>query len=89
MTQGRITRSQEVWNLVHSCQYKKALKIAKSFRIGITETERDVMTRAYECYVHPDFYRSIGVDVPAAIREGIYVLRKKYSGSKEDDLYEK
>lgn len=28
------------------------------------------MARAYECIVHPDFYRQIGVDIPKAIEQG-------------------
>lgn len=50
--------------------FKKALKIAKDFRIGITKEQREKMARAYECIVHPDFYRQIGVDIMESIELG-------------------
>ena len=50
--------------------FKKALKIAKDFRIGITKEQREKMARAYECIVHPDFYRQIGVDIMGSIELG-------------------
>ena len=36
------------------------------------------MARAYECIVHPDFYRQIGTDIPAAINEGVELVKKLY-----------
>ena len=32
------------------------------------------MSRAYECIVHPEFYRQIGTDIPKAIAEGKEVV---------------
>jgi hypothetical protein len=55
--------------------FKKALQIAKGFRIGITKEQRDIMTRAYECIVHPEFYTQLGIDVSAAIEKGINLVR--------------
>ena len=40
---------------------KKALRIAKGFRINVTKEQRELMTRAYECMIHPEFYRQIGL----------------------------
>jgi hypothetical protein len=50
--------------------FKKALQITKGFRIGITKEQRDIMTRAYECIVYPEFYTQLGVDVFVAIENG-------------------
>ncbi len=58
--------------------WKKALSIAKGFRLGISREQQSVMTRAYECLVHPDFYESIGTDLSQAIQEGISVLTGLY-----------
>ena len=33
------------------------------------------MARAYECIVHPEFYRQIGTDIPAAINEGVELVK--------------
>ena len=59
--------------------WKEALRIAKDFRLGVTQEQRDTMCRAYECIVHPDFYRQIGTDIPEAIRKGKLVLLELYS----------
>lgn len=59
--------------------WKEALRLAKDFRIGVTQEQRDTMCRAYECIVHPEFYRQIGIDIPEAIRKGKLVLLELYS----------
>lgn len=58
--------------------FKKALKIAKGFRINITKEERDKMSRAYECIVHPDFYKQIGADISKTIEEGKEIILSLY-----------
>lgn len=55
---------------VKSGDFKKALRIAKNFRINVTKDQRELMTRAYECIVHPEFYRQIGYDVMETINSG-------------------
>lgn len=71
-------KSDKVRRLVATGQFKAALVIAKDFRIGISPEDRDVMTRGYECMVHPDFYRQIGFDPEAESRKGIAVVSKLY-----------
>ena len=58
--------------------WKAALRIAKDFRINITREQREEMSRAYECLVHPDFYRQIGVDINGAIERGKAVVEALY-----------
>ena len=36
------------------------------------------MSRAYECIVHPDFFKQIGIDIPRAINEGEEVVTRLY-----------
>lgn len=63
-----MTKKSEIVRVsVREQDWKKALQIAKDFRIGVTQKQRDKMARAYECIVHPDFYQQIGVDIPEAI----------------------
>lgn len=50
------------------------LRIAKGFRLGITREQSDTIVRAYECMVHPDFYRSIGKNTQECIDGGVAVL---------------
>lgn len=36
------------------------------------------MTTGYECIVHPDFYRQLGTDIPAAINAGVEIVTQIY-----------
>jgi len=75
-----IKKSEIVREAVREQNWKKALQIAKDFRIGLTKDQRDKMTRAYECIVHPDFYQQIGVDISEAIEQGKEIV-KEYAES--------
>ena len=69
-----VKKTQMVKDLVRQRQYKEALRIAKGFRLGITREQSDTMVRAYECMVHPEFYRSIGKNIQECIDGGVSVL---------------
>jgi hypothetical protein len=73
-----IRKTDIVREAVEAGDWKKALRIAKDFRIGITADQRDRMSRAYECMVHPVFYQQIGTDIPAAIAIGKQVVTDLY-----------
>lgn len=73
-----VKKSDMVRDAVREGDFKKALKIAKGFRINITAAERDKMSRAYECIVHPEFYRQIGTDISKAISEGKEIVIRLY-----------
>ena len=69
-----VKKTQMVKDLVRQGQYKEALRIAKGFRLGITREQSDTMVRAYECMVHPEFYRSIGKNIQECIDGAVSVL---------------
>ncbi len=71
-----IKKSDIVKKAVDEQDWKKALQIAKDFRIGITQEQRCKMTRAYECIVHPDFYRQIGIDITNTIEQGKIIVKE-------------
>jgi hypothetical protein len=75
-----IKKSDIVREAVREQDWKKALLIAKDFHIGVTQEQRSKMARAYECIVHPDFYRQIGIDIPEAIEQGKAIV-KEYAES--------
>ena len=75
-----IKKSDIVREAVREQDWKKALQIAKDFHIGVTQEQRSKMARAYECIVHPDFYRQIGIDIPEAIEQGKAIV-KEYAES--------
>lgn len=78
MDAGTVKKTDIVRQLVSTGDMKKALSIAKDFRMGITKAQRSAMTKAYECMVHPVFYISIGTDIPSAIQEGVLALTELY-----------
>lgn len=75
-----IKKSNIVREAVREQDWKKALQIAKDFRIGVTQEQRSKIARAYECIVHPDFYRQIGIDILEAIEQGKAIV-KEYAES--------
>lgn len=73
-----VKKTDMVREALREGDFKKALRIAKGFRINVTVSEREKMSMAYECIVHPDFYRQIGTDIPKAIAEGKEVVSRLY-----------
>lgn len=71
-------KTDRVRSLVAAGEYKEALRIAKDFHLGISKTDSDLMKQGYECMTHPDFYKSIGVDVDRTIRLGVAALKCLY-----------
>ena len=71
-------KSEMVKELVAAGDYKKALSIAKGFKLGFTKEEQSTMTRAYECMVHPGFYRQLGIDEEKEIADGIEIVKRVY-----------
>lgn len=67
-------RVQEVRDHIKAGDYKKALSGAKDFHLGVSKEQRSVMARAYESYIRPEFYRSIGKNPDNCIQAGIVVL---------------
>ena len=69
-----MKKTEIVVEAVKSGDYKKALRIAKGFQIGVTQDQRNAMSMAYECMLYPDFYKQIGKNIEATISEGIAVV---------------
>lgn len=73
-----VKQSDIVREAVKSGEWKKALRIAKDFRINVTKEQREAMSRAYECMIYPEFYRQLGTDIPGAIAKGKEVVKCLY-----------
>lgn len=69
-----VKKTDIVKEAVRTEDWKKALRIAKDFRINVSREQRTDMARAYECMVHPDFYKQIGTDIAGAIARGKEVV---------------
>lgn len=76
---GPERKSDKVRMLVAERHFKEALRIASDFKLGISQEEKDKMKRGYECIVHPEFYRSIGIDPIKASQEAIDVITNLYT----------
>ena len=75
-------KSDMVRRLVREREYRSALRIAKDFRLGINQDDLYTMRLAYECMVHPVFYRQIGRDLDIEVERGISVLVRLYGGKR-------
>ena len=73
-----MKKTDAVREAVAAGEMKKALQIARSFRVNVTADQRDAMSRAYECILYPDFYRQIGIDTQKAIEKGVAVVTALY-----------
>jgi hypothetical protein len=71
-------KSDAVRRLVREGKMKEALQIAKGFRLGISQEQRDAMERGYEAMLYPSFYRQIGKSPDDLIRQGKEVLVQLY-----------
>ena len=71
-------KTDKVREAIANGNWKEALRIAKDFRINVTKEQRSDMTRAYECIVHPNFYRELGTNIDEAIAKGQRVLETLY-----------
>lgn len=75
-------KSDIVRKLVANGDFRKALRIAKDFRIGINKSDSDAMKRGYECMINPKFYEQIGYDPEKEIRTGIETITRIYGNGK-------
>ena len=75
-------KTDKVRAAVAGGNWKEALRIAKDFRINVSAKQREEMSRAYECLVHPDFYRQIGTDIARAVAQGVEVVKALYGSER-------
>ena len=72
------TKTDVVRQLIAGQHYKEALRITKGFRLGLSRDEISIMTRAYECYIRPEFYKQIGFIPDREIAKGIQIINDLY-----------
>lgn len=70
-----MSPTENVRKLIAQGDRKNALKIASNFRHGITTMDRKFLKTGYECMVHPDIYRQMGIKVEDAIEFAWNLLR--------------
>lgn len=73
-----MKKTDQVRQAIKDGELKKALRIAKNFRLGITKEEQVSMSRAYECMIRPDFYRQLGYDTDNVVEHGCNIVRMMF-----------
>lgn len=72
-------KSDAVRRLVAEGDYKRALRIAKDFKLGISKKDSDDMRRGYECMAtSPAFYQSIGMNPAQIAQQAIATVIRLY-----------
>ena len=71
-------KTEDVKEFVKNKDYKRALRIAKEFRMGISPEDKKRMRKAYECIVNRRFYVQICKDVDAVISDGVETVCRLY-----------
>jgi len=77
MSEKFVSKTAQAITLYQVGEVKAAWQIAKSFRLGLDESEHAALCRAYECLIRPEFYRSIGFVPERVIAEGREVFEQK------------
>lgn len=73
------TKTKQATDLFHSGEYKKALRIFKTFKIGFTKDEKRSIEIAHEYLTGKgSFYSSLGIDVENELKKAKEVISKKY-----------
>ena len=74
-----IKKTDLVKQAIAECDFKKALRIAKDFKLNVTKEQKDAMGLAYECMIYPDFYKQLGKDIYKSIEVGKNIVVALYS----------
>lgn len=76
-------KSDAVRRMVAYGDYQDAIRIAKGFRRGISPDDQNALRRAHECFINPQFYRSIGMDPLELIAKGVETIKRLYGPQKQ------
>lgn len=73
------TKTEKVIRLVRSGEWKKALSILRTFRLGFTKEQKRIIEVASDVMNgYDNLYRGIGVDTDRILEECKAMILKKY-----------
>lgn len=75
-----MSKTQQMLLLLEQGKQREALKIASTFRIGLSPADQKALKTAYEALTHPSFYRQLGIDLEQAVRAGVEVCMNMKKG---------
>lgn len=71
------TKTQQVQDSFAAGNFQDGLRIAKTFKLGLTKEEQAQIVRGYECKVRPDFFRAIKKDPEQEYVKALVVVSTK------------
>lgn len=72
-----ITKTQQAKDLFNSGEISKALKIVKTFKVGISKDEKRTIEISNECLSgSEDFYKGLGIDTQKEVNKSIVILKR-------------
>lgn len=74
-----VNKTQQVKSLVAAGDFKEALKITKTFKLGLTPDQKKTLSLGYEAIVHPAFYIQLKQDVKALQANAEALLKQLYA----------
>ena len=72
-----MTKTTQATTAYNSGDFAKALRIAKTFTLGLSKEDRAQIVRGHECHTNPGFYRQIGRDPENEIKNALRVFSEK------------
>lgn len=72
------TKTQQLVDNLKAGNYKEALRIAKTFKLGFSATQRAELARGYECLIYPEFYKSLGKQPDLEVANAVALLKQEY-----------
>lgn len=73
-----VSKTRQAVALFLQGKVKEALKIAGTFRIGLTKDQQATLKRGYECMHNPQFYQQLGKDPEECQRQACELFRSKW-----------
>ena len=77
---SHTSKTDEMLGALRAGDIKDALRVAQTFRIGLSAEQRKIIGIGYECLIHPYTYRQLGKDPDACVKRAVETLRSQYAG---------
>lgn len=71
------TKTEQVQDFFAGGKFLEGLRIAKTFRLGLTKEEQAQIVRGYECKVRPDFFLAIKKNPEQEYAKALVVVSTK------------
>lgn len=75
-----VSKTNQVIAFMRAGDYTSALRIAKTFRMGLTPDDEITLRRAHEAPLNPGFWKQIGGNPEGLRQDGIRLLHELYGG---------